>query len=239
MRELLASLKHLGLVALKFSTEDEGLSEEALLARFSRIGDEIPIFLKIGGPDARADIALAVRYDLEGVVGPMIETPYAAQNFLKAVHSVPGADRLAKGVNLETIAASRAAAEILAGCEGKLTSVTIGRADMAASLSAGTEDEATWAASEAILRAAREAKIPVAVGGGVTPRTAREILRRLAPDRIETRNCVFEAARAPAAITRALAFEILLLELDLDTGRLAPETVRSRMQELAHRQADV
>lgn len=228
-----------GLVGMKFSTEDEGLSPESVAARRDLVASlGVPVWLKIGGPDARADIALALRLGLAGVVAPMVETPYAIRNFGKALRATAGADRLAAGVNLETESAVHGAREILAAGRPFLTSATIGRADLASSIEARIDDARTWTLVESAAREIRAAGLPLAVGGGITPASAREVLARVAPDRIETRNCVLAASAAPDGIRAALAIEILLLEADLSAGRLPEAATRQRIAELERRRMD-
>lgn len=238
VRKRLSDLAARGATAVKFSTEDEGLGPEALLVRLALVGDLLPVHLKVGGPDARADIAFAARQDLAGVVAPMVESPYAARNFARAVDATPGGERLAMGINLETTTAVSHAEEILAASPSRISSVVVGRSDLAASLDATPDDEVVWHAASAAVRAARSTGREVALGGAVTPRSAREILERLAPDRIETRNVVFRAEAAPEGIAAALELEILFLAMDVSAGRVPSEVGRARIEALRERMRD-
>lgn len=76
LRDRLKELRDAGgLTALKTGTEVEDMSfEEIRLLR--ALSDRIvPLFVKIGGPEARNDMRELARAGVDGLIAPMIESP--------------------------------------------------------------------------------------------------------------------------------------------------------------------
>ena len=130
----LVRLKDLGLCAVKAEFEAEGASFRDLL-RLRRFTAEqnIPLYLKIGGVEALRDLKDALDLGVDGVIAPMVESPFGVVKFTEAVESVFGGRKIFKSINIETREAVDRVDEILEVARGKIDNVTIGRTDLSRS----------------------------------------------------------------------------------------------------------
>ena len=99
---------------LKLSTEDAGMSipQIKFWAEFSLL----PVVVKIGGPNARNDIKQLVPLKIEGLIAPMVESPYGLENFITAVKDFATHkqfEKLSKHINIETVTAVKQLDSIL------------------------------------------------------------------------------------------------------------------------------
>jgi hypothetical protein len=118
--------------AIKVETEAEGSSWENIedLRRVSRI-QGLPLYLKIGGPEAKTDAFMARERNVDGLIAPMVESAFAAEKFANLSRDM-GFSWL--GITIETVTALRNLSEIaeLARDSG-ISGLTLGRGDFAAS----------------------------------------------------------------------------------------------------------
>ena len=121
---LLSSLRSLksqfGACGLKLSTEDAAMSIEQIgyWAEFS--GKILSTIVKIGGPNARNDIKQLLPLNIDGLIAPMVESPYGLENFISAVRDFTTPmqfERLKKQINIETETAVRQLDAILSVSE--------------------------------------------------------------------------------------------------------------------------
>ena len=89
LSEQLVRLKELGLSAVKAEFEAEGASFRDLL-RLRRFTAEqnISLYLKIGGVEALRDLKDALDLGVDGVIAPMVESPFGVVKFAEAVESI-------------------------------------------------------------------------------------------------------------------------------------------------------
>lgn len=243
MVEVLGDLAaNYGVVGIKASTEDEGLVHEELL-RLKSLGQEsgLPIALKIGGPEAEADVRFAtVELGASGIVAPMVESPYGLHKYLKLAQEYTP-DGLKVGVNIETIQACSNFPQML-GLEDieRLNSVTVGRVDLVGSLGLSrgdiNNDHVYWLAS-GVFRLAKGKDLVTNLGGGITPRAIPFIKKLLVDgllDKYETRNIIFSASDglkdAVGGMVRANVVEILWLKIRLAHCPEAAPGDRRRIQ---------
>ena len=88
---------------LKLSTEDAGMTIDQI--KFWADCSLLPVVVKIGGPNARNDIKQLVSLKIEGLIAPMVESPYGLENFIAAVKDFTTPiqfERLSKHINIET-----------------------------------------------------------------------------------------------------------------------------------------
>ena len=90
----------------------------------------VPLYLKIGGVEALRDIKDALDIDVDGLIAPMVESPFGVVKFVGAVESVFGQREFFKSINIETREAVQQIDEILDVAKGKIDNVTIGRTDL-------------------------------------------------------------------------------------------------------------
>ncbi len=216
LRNCLIQLKEeAGLVALKTGTEieDMGFEEIAYLRKLSR--NIIPLYVKIGGAEARNDIRSLSELKVDALIAPMIESPYALQKFFISLREVLNPNdykRIQKAINIETITAVEKLEEILQLPEaGELDQITAARTDLSGSMAAfinsthlmnknnenknikisfSPNDDAVLTNCKLIVSEAQKHKIRTSVGGKIEPASLEAILTYIKPDLLNSRHMV-------------------------------------------------
>ena len=87
--------------AVKAEFEAEGASFRDLI-RLRRLTAQqnIPLYLKIGGVEALRDITDALDLGVDGLIAPMVESPFGVVKFLGAVERVFGHQKFFKSINI-------------------------------------------------------------------------------------------------------------------------------------------
>lgn len=92
-QQMLSSAKELkeryGLAAIKCELESESITRLEL-THMAEIAwkSGLNLFIKIGGCEAISDLLLCREYDVDGIIAPMIESPFAVRKFCSALESV-------------------------------------------------------------------------------------------------------------------------------------------------------
>jgi hypothetical protein len=182
--------------SLKGEFEAEGLNRVEMAAEAiwaARRG--LDYLVKIGGCEAKSDVDYLQKLGIHSLVAPMIESPFAMSKYMDML---PDGAFDHVGVTIETFYAVERIEQILdAGT--KLTNVTIGRSDLAASFGgSGTNCPETLEKTLKVARAAKARGLEVTMGGSVDA-TTRQIMREgheLASllDAVETRKIVMPIA---------------------------------------------
>lgn len=221
-----------GCVGVKAEFEAEGSSfRDVVLLRSLTLQADLQLHIKVGGCEAIRDIHDCVELGVEGIIAPMVESPFAAEKFLIAVDQVgvPPTTRLA--INVESVSAVHNLSEILTVVRDRVANITIGRSDLSQSMNLGnkTQDSpellnVVWDAIATCVSLG----IPVVVGGGMTARSL-ELLRAdprgLNIMRVETRKVMFDVASLldpRDAFGAALSFEsdLILFRRALSENRM-------------------
>jgi len=233
-----------GAIGIKLSTEDSAMSH-AQIEEWVRIARGIlPVHVKIGGPNARYDIKSILPMDVDGVIGPMIESPYALENFISAVRDFCSPlqyRRIKKCVNIETAFAIRHLDEILNSPFARdIDEVTIGSSDLLQSLGAKRSSADFIDLVRTTILRIKKSGFSVSLGGGIQPNTIDQILRDAQPAKFNTRIVAFacdgrETFRT--AVEEALRFELLMLRNDLNKGFLSLDEEHCRALEIQKRLA--
>ncbi len=123
-----------GLHGIKAEFETEGSTFRDLV-RLRRITArlDIPLYLKLGGVEAIRDLKDSLELGVDGVIAPMVESPFAVTKFVEAVQAVYKDHPLSCAINIETRTAVENIDAILKNARGKIESVTIGRTDLSGS----------------------------------------------------------------------------------------------------------
>lgn len=190
------------LEALKTGTEIEDMTFEeiAFLRELSR--GIVPLYVKIGGPEARNDIRELLHLQVDALIAPMIESVYALQKFIQSLQELLPAEayeNMRKGINIETISALDKLDEILAEVHAKgIDQVTAARSDLAASMETGVEtgtgaensadDRRVMEGCALIVKKTQAYGIQTSVGGQVDPANIANILRQIRPDFVNSRH---------------------------------------------------
>ncbi len=204
----------LGLVALKGGTEVEDMTFEEIAFLKALGGEELPLIVKIGGPEARNDMRACKAIGVDCLLAPMVESEYSLVNFVQTVQSIYQNDIPFLAINIETITAFENLDHITS-CEefNFIDQVTVGRSDLSASMHKTNDDEDVYLVTESIVRWSEELGKITSVGGKITPRNAPVIQTRIRPQRINTRHMVFEISKCrdiAQAVQLGLEFEIEL-----------------------------
>jgi ABC-type dipeptide/oligopeptide/nickel transport system ATPase component len=88
--ENLSQLSTLGVVGMKQSFEDEGvlLDDVITVKRITELCN-LQSYVKIGGCEAKTDLYNCVRLGVNGVIAPMVETPFALSKFINIINDYP------------------------------------------------------------------------------------------------------------------------------------------------------
>ncbi|QPJ66262.1 MAG: hypothetical protein G3M78_13010 [Candidatus Nitrohelix vancouverensis] len=239
----LLELKQLhGASGLKLSTEDAGMGH-AQIAEWARIAKGIvPVWVKIGGPNARNDIKEMIPLEVDGLIAPMVESAYGLENFLSSLHDFTTPlqfKRLKKSINIESRVALTQLDEILEYCgvDG-IDEVTIGCSDLSSSMGVSRNDPDFRKLVQKTVKRIRDCGVPVSIGGGICPANIDEILEEAQPLRFNTRLLAFPCDGRPsfrAAVESALQFEIMMLAYDLKQGYISLDEERYRVSEIMKR----
>lgn len=251
LRERLFVLRDgFGLRSMKTGTEVEDMSfaEIALLREIS--AGIIPLYVKIGGPEARNDMRNLIRIGVDGIIAPMIESPYSLKNFMSTFEEIceeKGTRGIEAGINLETITGYRQMQAILAEpLAAGLHQVTAARTDLSGSMGLHADDERVLAISEDIVRTCKEHGLVTSVGGAIHPGIIETLLHRIPSDRINTRHmvlsttemkrepvrCLLEGLRFEVDLYRSLATDRANDKREIHQRRF--ETLQDRMVKHAH-----
>lgn len=127
-------------IGYKTSFEDEGATASDISkAKIITEKANLALNIKIGGCEAIADLKQAKMLGAKAIIGPMIETPYAAQKFvsaIKKVYTMEEIEELEIGINIETITGIQNIESILEviNIEKIVKRITVGRVDLVSSL---------------------------------------------------------------------------------------------------------
>tara|TARA_B100000925_G_scaffold290248_1_gene275040 strand:- start:1409 stop:2176 length:768 start_codon:yes stop_codon:yes gene_type:complete len=196
MKKLITNLKNLkkfGIVAIKQSLEDEGVSFEDISAMkkiIKKVG--LKLNVKVGGCEAKNDIFFCTSIASDGIVAPMVESEYALKKFIQTV------DVSFKGdlyINLESKNAFRNLDKIINSIEfTKLKGVVIGRSDLAGSYNLAkseVDSNKIFKLLKSKLKKIKNKKKLIKMGGSITQNSEEfiaKLFKKKILDRVETRN---------------------------------------------------
>lgn len=196
LEEILEKLKTLGTSGIKISFEDEGaLLNEVLSMRqlTSKVGMELSI--KIGGCEAKREIADCIHIGCDSIVAPMVESEFALKKFLKAYDTSGSVQK--KGFNLETIQGYDNLDE-LSKHFVKSDFVTVGRVDFAGSMNKDrtyVDSDDMYEKIKVIFKKVRENGSQCYMGGAVSV-GSKDFIKRLIDekllDKFETRYIIYD-----------------------------------------------
>ena len=119
------------LYAIKAEFEAEGASFRDLIGlRRLTTKQDVSLYLKIGGVESLRDLKDALDLGVDGLIAPMVESPFGVVKFVGAVESIFGHQKIFKSINIETREAVQNIDEILEAARGKIDNITIGRTDL-------------------------------------------------------------------------------------------------------------
>jgi len=195
LKDILINLKNFGCTGVKISFEDEGaLHSEVISMRELTTSVNLELSLKIGGCEAKRDIIDCIDLNCDSIVGPMIESNFALEKFLKSLSSYNFSKK--KGFNLETIHGYQNLEEMKSNFF-KLDFITFGRVDFIGSLCKDrnfVDDEDVFNMVKNVFIQAKKEDIKCYLGGAITI-NSKSFIERLVKenllDKFETRYIIF------------------------------------------------
>lgn len=246
-KELRAHLQQLkqeaGLCALKTGTEVEDMAFEDIRVLCDLSQGILPLYVKIGGPEARNDIRMLAEMGVDGIIAPMIESAYALKNFIKTMRELldPAAyAKMEKGINLETITGFSNMNSILSAPEIKeLNQITAARTDLSGSMGLSPDDAQVLEKCSIIVARARENDLRTSVGGNIHVGIVTKIIQSIGPHTINTRHMVLECAKlqgaSPDIVNLNLAFEVKLYDFLALRPSMRQQAYRDRARTIQKR----
>ena len=194
------------LCAVKAEFEAEGASFHDLV-RLRRLTarHNIPLYLKIGGVEGLRDIKDALILGVDGLIAPMVESPFGVIKFTNAVESVFSGREVFKSINIETRNAIECVDEILYEARGKVDNVTIGRTDLSQSYfdpNIDPDSELIFNLIDVISRKVYSEGLSLTIGGSLTTKSINYLKKNMGDldgrlSNLETRKIIGPAIIIP------------------------------------------
>ncbi len=235
------------LSAVKSEFEAEGASFRDLvrLRRWTARQD-IALHLKIGGMEAIRDIKDALDLGVDGLIAPMVESPFGVTKFTEAVGSVFSGRDIYKSINIETRTAVLHIDDILTEAKGKVDNITIGRTDLSNSyFDEGVKPDCEFITNliHNISDKVHAVGLTLTVGGSITAKSInrfkenrKSLEGRIA--NIETRKIILPVEsflENEHTLEEALRFEELYLRAKLETEQFLSQADQDRLAKLKSR----
>ena len=236
-----------GLFAVKAEFEAEGASFRDLVRlRVLTARKNVRLYLKIGGVEALRDIKDAMELGVDGLIAPMVESPFGVMKFVGAVESIFSQRKLFKSINIETRTAVDNIDAILEVARNKIDNVTIGRTDLSLSYfepSIKPDSPFIFDLIERLSHKIQSSGLALTVGGSLTNdsiclfKDRQEKLR----DRLfsmETRKIIFSTTRMldhKNSLNEALLFEEIYLRFKLQLEVWFSRSEQERLGKLKKR----
>jgi 4-hydroxy-2-oxoheptanedioate aldolase len=235
LKESLEKLsKSYGIIGMKQSFEDEGVLLNDVVA-FKRVTEVCGLqsYVKIGGCEAKSDLYNCIRMGINGIIAPMVETPFALSKFTDMVE--PYSNRADAYIVIESKTAYDNIDAILKDGEGKLKGIIVGRSDFSKSYNLNkseVDSNFIYDKVEDILTKAKKYNYLTTLGGSVSTRSTnfiKDMYNKNLLNKIETRNVVIELSKnnitnIDSVIQKALDFEIEWLHYKLSiSSKLSAE----------------
>ena len=235
------------LSAVKAEFEAEGASFRDLvrLRRWTARQD-IALHLKIGDMEAIRDIKDALDLGVDGLIAPMVESPFGVTKFTEAVGSVFSGRDIYKSINIETRTAVLHIDDILTEAKGKVDNITIGRTDLSNSyFDEGVKPDCEFITNliHNISDKVHAVGLTLTVGGSITAKSInrfkenrKSLEGRIA--NIETRKIILPVEsflENEHTLEEALRFEELYLRAKLETEQFLSQADQDRLAKLKSR----
>ena len=248
MVDLLKELKKdYGVIAVKSEFETEGSRKNELTKLRDIISKSgLKMYIKIGGCEAIRDMDDCKILSADGIMAPMIETPFAASKFKNAFNKVfPTQDDgvIDRIINLETITAYNNIEEIFSQNQDFLDTVVIGRSDFSSSCGIPKSEVNGSKMLEYcrdIIERSNDYGFNSAFGGSISM-DSLEFFNQLMDitDRLETRKIVFDISKLDdnyeVAVKKAIDFEYLYLKNKVDYYQSVVDEDKARFIDLKKR----
>jgi hypothetical protein len=222
--QVLTTLKGVGAVGIKTSFEDEGAHPKNV-RKLRNVTHKVGLDLnvKIGGAEAKTDFKMALDMNSNGIVAPMIESPFALSKFTSYAKNF----NVTRGINIESKQGVENLDSILDSEYIKdIDYICIGRTDLAASYNQHVLSPELCETVTDTLMKIKSANIQACMGGSFDSRSYKfvkflhenELL-----ERVETRYIMFNMdnhfiENFEMSITEALNFEREYMNMLYENG---------------------
>lgn len=226
---------------LKAETESEGASFEKIAHLNEQAGQlGLPLYVKIGGVEAKTDLSVISNIGVRGVIAPMVESPFGVEKFALAIAKH---DFSWSTLTIETMTAHRQIEQILEAAHFYgIDGITVGRGDLAASmgLKGDENSDEVMRTTEEIVYQAKELGFWTTVGGKMNAHSLEKLTKRKMPfDAIETRRVAIKYESSTqdliTSLEKAINFEIQIEKTHLGLLERDLGTIQSRVDELSSR----
>lgn len=194
MNNIMKKLVNNGCVGIKTSFEDEGVKlNKAYMLRNISKEHGIKLAVKIGGPEAKTDFMNAIEIGADSIVGPMIESGYAAQKFVNMASNFD----TNLGINIETIQAISNIDDILHVYD-HVDYFVIGRVDLVGSMNltrTSVDSDEMYNLIKPVLEKIKNKNKLVYIGGSITENSKnfmKNLYEQNLIDYFETRYAIFK-----------------------------------------------
>ena len=227
--DIIGTLKNNREIEIKVSFEDEGADFiDILKLRFICIEADVPITLKIGGPEAIRDIKDANKLNINRLVAPMIESSFALEKYIKACNRFLKGSSPYLAINIESIDAVNSFTKIRKSEFYKnLNGITIGRGDLVQSMrlkrydGSVNSDEILEICTKIFTQVNNDNKL-CTLGGSMTE-NSEEFVKKLTEmsllHKFETRNIIYHTSSLNTFRFKELVNLALQLEYDQMNSR--------------------
>jgi hypothetical protein len=246
MNDLLDKLREIsnlfGVIGIKQSFEDEGaLLEDVISVRRITELCNLLSFVKVGGCEANTDIYNCLKIGINGIIAPMVETPFAVSKFMDCY------DKKAQYfIVIESKTAYENIDDILSIAHSKLTGIIVGRSDLSKSYNLNkneADSDFILSITENIFVKAKKYNLLTTLGGNISVKSSKFIEKMYhlnLLNRVETRNVVIDlnnnnVNKIDSVIQEAINFEILLLRNKLQNSSALIEDYKRRIDLLSSR----
>ncbi len=210
-------------IAIKAEFEAEGSrTDELVMLNEIIFRADMKLYIKIGGCEAVRDMDQCRLLGASGIMAPMIESPFAMSKYVGAAKKVYQNDwkDVEWIINTETVTCHQNLDAIMDVAQGFLSTVSIGRVDLSASMGmsrAEINSDKVFEITKDIAVRCRKAGFRINFGGGISFDAVPFILAMYPyTDRFETRKVVFhhcdDRKHLEAGILKAMEFEALYLK---------------------------
>ena len=177
-RKMLDILKYLkeehDVIAIKAEFEAEGSrTDELVMLNEIIFRADMKLYIKIGGCEAVRDLDQCRLLGASGIMAPMIESSFAMTKFINAAHKVYGNEweNIEWIINAETVLCHQNLDSILEVSKGFLSTVSIGRVDLSASMGLSRSEingDVVFAKAHDIAVRSKAMGYKVNFGGGIS-----------------------------------------------------------------------
>ena len=249
MKDLEKQLKNIsnnfGIIGIKQSFEDEGASlEDIIIARRLTQLCGLQSFVKIGGCEAKSDIYNCIKYGIDGIIAPMVETKFALSKFISTISAYK--DIVHPYIVLESKTTYENLDEILDCGKDILTGIVVGRSDFSKSYNLSkseVDSNFIYDKVETMLIKSKNNNLYTTLGGNISVKSVDFIKKMYSQNllnKIETRNVVIELSdlnieTINESIKKSLEFEVMFLNYKHKMMSVGVEEYSNRIQVLSSR----